>query len=176
MSTRILTLIQSPPYHIQIAAVLLVCVCAKSLQSCLTLCDPVDKIPPGSSVHGISQARILDWVAISSRASPLPRNGPLVYLLRWQGGSLPLAPLGSPYVFIQMQFYHMQSIHHTEWTEYPSSRDSTVPTSMHHIALIYAHLCSLPQSILYHLFHPHFITDYCQPPITLPFLKFCHFK
>ena len=36
MSTRILTLIQSP-YHIQIAAVLLVCVCAKSLQSCLTL-------------------------------------------------------------------------------------------------------------------------------------------
>ena len=38
---------------------------AKSLQSCLTLCDPVDSSPPGSSVHGILQARILEWVAIS---------------------------------------------------------------------------------------------------------------
>ena len=38
---------------------------AKSLQSCLTLCDPIDKSPPGSSVPGILQARILDWVAIS---------------------------------------------------------------------------------------------------------------
>ena len=34
------------------------------LQFCLTLCDPIDCIPPGSSVHGIFQARILEWVAI----------------------------------------------------------------------------------------------------------------
>ena len=34
-------------------------VCAKSLQSCPTLCDPMDYSPPGSSVHGVSQARIL---------------------------------------------------------------------------------------------------------------------
>ena len=34
-------------------------------QSCLTLCDPVDRSLPGSSVHGILQARILEWVAIS---------------------------------------------------------------------------------------------------------------
>ena len=34
-------------------------------QSCLTLCDPMDYSPPGSSVHGILQARILEWVAIS---------------------------------------------------------------------------------------------------------------
>ena len=33
-------------------------------QSCLTLCDPMNYGPPGSSVHGISQARILEWVAI----------------------------------------------------------------------------------------------------------------
>ena len=38
---------------------------AKSLQSCPTLCDPMDSSPPGSSVHRILQARILDWVAIS---------------------------------------------------------------------------------------------------------------
>jgi len=34
-------------------------------QSCLTLCDPVGCSPPGSSVHGIFQVRILEWVAIS---------------------------------------------------------------------------------------------------------------
>ena len=38
---------------------------AKSLQSCPTLCDPVDSSPPGSPVPGILQARTLDWVAIS---------------------------------------------------------------------------------------------------------------
>ena len=38
---------------------------AKSFQSCPTLCDPVDGSPPGSSVPGILQARILEWVAIS---------------------------------------------------------------------------------------------------------------
>ena len=38
---------------------------AKSFQSCPTLCDPIDSSPPGSSVHGILQARILEWVAIS---------------------------------------------------------------------------------------------------------------
>ena len=37
---------------------------AKSLQSCLTLCNPIDSSPPGSSVPGILQARILEWVAI----------------------------------------------------------------------------------------------------------------
>ena len=37
-----------------------------SLQLCLTLCDPMHCSPPGSSVHGISQARILEWLAISS--------------------------------------------------------------------------------------------------------------
>ena len=44
-------------------------------QLCLTLCDPMDCSPPGSSVHEIFQARILEWVAISSsRGSSWPRN------------------------------------------------------------------------------------------------------
>ena len=44
-------------------------------QSCLTLCDPMDCSPPGSSVHGILQARILEWGAISfSRGSSQPRD------------------------------------------------------------------------------------------------------
>ena len=44
------------------------------VQSCPTLCNPMDYSPPGSLVHGISQARILKWVAISlSRGSSQPR-------------------------------------------------------------------------------------------------------
>ena len=42
-----------------------VCMSAKLLQLCLTLCNPMDCSLPGSSVHGILQARILEWVAIS---------------------------------------------------------------------------------------------------------------
>ena len=48
-------------------------VCAKLLQSCLTLCDSTDCSPPGFSVHRILQARILEWVAVSfSRGSSQP--------------------------------------------------------------------------------------------------------
>ena len=44
-------------------------------QSCPTLCNPVDCSPPGSSIHGIFQARVLEWVAISfSRGSSWPRD------------------------------------------------------------------------------------------------------
>ena len=47
----------------------------RNAQSCPTLCDPVDCSPPGSSVHGILQARILEWVAISfSMGSSQPRD------------------------------------------------------------------------------------------------------
>ena len=55
-------------------------------QSCLTLCDPVGYRSPGSSIHGISQARILEWVAISfSQGSSLPRDQTQVSLIagRW---------------------------------------------------------------------------------------------
>ena len=49
---------------------------AKSLQLCLTLCNPIDGSPPGSPVPGILQARILEWVAIS-----FSNNVPLVSLI-----------------------------------------------------------------------------------------------
>ena len=48
---------------------------AKSFQSCLILCDPIDFSLPGSSVHGILQARILGWVAISFSLGDLPNPG-----------------------------------------------------------------------------------------------------
>ena len=50
-------------------------IAAKSLQSCPTLCDPRDGSPPGSTVPGILQARILEWDTISfSRGSSQPRD------------------------------------------------------------------------------------------------------
>ena len=64
-------------------------------QLCLTLCDPMDCGPPGSSVYGILQARILEWVAMpSSRGIFLMQgsNPLLLCLLHWQVGSLTLAP------------------------------------------------------------------------------------
>ena len=49
--------------------------CCLVVKSCLTLCDPMDCSPPGSSVHGILQARILGWVATPpSRGSSRPRD------------------------------------------------------------------------------------------------------
>ena len=53
----------------------LACMHAKWLQSCPTLCDPVDCSLPDSSVYGVLQARILEWVAISfSKGSFWPRD------------------------------------------------------------------------------------------------------
>ena len=49
--------------------------CTQSLQPHPTLCSPMDRSPPGSSVHGVLQARILEWVAmLSSRGSSQPRD------------------------------------------------------------------------------------------------------
>ena len=54
---------------------LFLCVLCLVTQSCLTLCDPMDCSSPGSSVHGILQARILEWVAYPfSRRSSQPKN------------------------------------------------------------------------------------------------------
>ena len=55
---QVVLLIKNPPVNAAAAA-------AKSLQSCLTLCDPIDSSPPGSPVHRILWARTLEWVAIS---------------------------------------------------------------------------------------------------------------
>ena len=58
--------------------------CAKLLQLCPTLRDIMDCSPPGSTVHGILQARILEWVAVSfSRVLNLH----LLCLLHWHAGS-----------------------------------------------------------------------------------------
>ena len=107
-------------------------VCAKSLQWHLTLCDPMDHSPQGSSVHGSRQeywsglpflSPLLEWVAISFSITGVgyhfllqgifPTQGlnwSLLCLLQWQAGSLPLHRLGSLSATVS---YHMRS----QWRE-----------------------------------------------------------
>ena len=68
-------------------------VCVLVTQSCPTLCDPMDCSLPGSSVHQILQARILEWVAISS-SRDLPNPGIEPRSSALQADSLPAEPPG----------------------------------------------------------------------------------
>ena len=81
------------------------CMRAKSLQSFLTLGNPVGCSPPGSSVHGILQARItgVDCHFLLQGIVPTQGLNPsLLHLLHWQAGSLLLAPSGKPLIFSQV--------------------------------------------------------------------------
>ena len=66
-------------------------------QSCWTLCRPMDCSPTGSSVHGIFQARILEWVAISFSRGIFLTQGSNLCLLHWQAGSFTTKPPGKPF-------------------------------------------------------------------------------
>ena len=70
---------------------------------------------PGSSVHGISQVRVLQWVTISfSWDLPNPGTEPTsLYLLHWQVDSFPLSHQGSTYICIHTQIYIYIYIHHS---------------------------------------------------------------
>ena len=85
--------------HFCIYVCVCVYVCAKSFQSCLTLfCDPLHHSPPGSSFHGILQARILKWFPCSP-LEDLPNPGirfKSLCLWQWQAVSLLLKPPRKP--------------------------------------------------------------------------------
>ena len=85
---------------------------SKVAQSCPTLCDPMDHSLPGSSVHGIFQARILEWVAISfSRGSSQSRDRTQVS--RIVGRCFyPLSQWGSPLYGSSCQLKYIQLCHH----------------------------------------------------------------
>ena len=93
---------------------------AKSPQSCPTLCDPIDGSPPGSSVHGISQTRILEWVALSfSRGSSWSRDKTCVscigreILYHWDTGKL-----------FQESYSHIWRLYRTIWRPSPKKRNA----------------------------------------------------
>ena len=76
-------------------------------QLCLTLCDPMDCSPPGSSVHGIFQARILEWEAISYSPGDLPDPGIETVSLAspaLAAGFVITVPLGKPHLSHSVQF------------------------------------------------------------------------
>ena len=72
-------------------------ICCLVAQSCLTLCNTMDCSPPDSSLRGVSQARILEWVAISFSMG-LPTQGLNPHLGHWQVDSLPLSHQGNPVI------------------------------------------------------------------------------
>ena len=79
------------------------CMRAKSLQSCPTLCNPLDYSPPGSPVQGIVQARILEWVAMpSSKGSSWSRDWTCVSYISCVGRQILCheCHLGRPYIWI----------------------------------------------------------------------------
>ena len=84
-----------------------VCVSAKLLPWCLTLCDTMDCSPPGSSVLGILQARILEWVGCHA----LPQGIFLTqglnphFLMHWHAGSLPPMPPRKPHYTLRKPLF-----------------------------------------------------------------------
>ena len=94
-----------------------VCVCAQSHKSCLTLCNLMDCRPPGSSLCGISQARILEWAAISfSRGCSWPWNWTHISCIA--GGFFTTEPPGKTLeelVVILIFFFSIDILHFSFW-------------------------------------------------------------
>ena len=91
------------PFLHALSRIYFLCLPAKSIQWCPPLCDPMNYSPPGSSVHGILQARILEGVAIASSRGFSPTQGSnlcLLCLLHWQTNSLPPAPSGKLHLLL----------------------------------------------------------------------------
>ena len=133
------------------------CVHARSLQSCLTLCSPMDCSPPGSSLHGILQARVLEWVAMppSRGSSQLKDSTPISYVsyvsLYRQESSLPLASPGKPLSGHEVKVAqscptHCDPMDYTvhgilqarilKWLAFPFSRGSSRPRDRARVSLI----------------------------------------
>ena len=109
----------------------LVCV-LKSLQSHLTLSNPMDSSLPGSSVHGILQARILEWLAMpSSKRIYLAQqlNPHFPGLLHWQAGSLPLTPPGTPLLIIEEYKVRKSRCIQILWREHTGHSKHQFPTT-----------------------------------------------
>ena len=94
--------LQQPLFIFHFPTEYMLCCCAMSLQLCPTLCDPMDYSPPGSSVHGILQARILKWVVCPPQGIFLTQvqNLPLLCWGRWV--LYHQCHLGSPTEYLQV--------------------------------------------------------------------------
>ena len=100
--------------------------CVLVAQSCLILGAPMDYSPPGSFVHGILQARILEWVTLSF-SRDLPEPGIELRSLALQADSLPSEPPGKP--LKDSRAYYFEKNLHGPRPCFPS------PENMYHTAL-----------------------------------------
>ena len=140
----------------------------------MTLCDSTNCSPPGSSVHGVSQARILKWVAISfSRGSSQPRDQ--THVSCWQADSLPLSHLGSPCKFKERFIKRKDSFHvASRWLYgFPQIRKQRTPTDDSHGIENGMSKCSLSRIVsawkmeIYMSYLPHSILVKIQNPYHL---------
>ena len=93
----------------------ILCVCAKSLHLCPTLSYPMDCSPPGSSVSGILQARIPEWVSMpSSRESSWPRDWTCFFYVSCIGRQVlyHYCHLGSPFILYTHMYIRLLSIYY----------------------------------------------------------------
>ena len=109
-----------------------------------TLCDPMDYSLPGSSVHGILQARIVEWIAISLSRGSSRLN---LHLLHWQVDSLPLSHQESPRMaVVPINFANLDKLHNLSCC---CSVAQSCPTLCHPMD------CSMPGvPVLHHLPEP----------------------
>ena len=138
-------------------------VCVLLTPLCPTLCHPVGRSPPGSSVHGILLAGILEWIPC-----PFPGDLPnpgintvfLICLLHWQVGSLPLSPPAKPlgkWTFPCKAFENVYIVNHI----YLHS-SSFISTSGQCLSKSFA-VCSFPE---WHLIFDTLSTSKCWCPVN----------
>ena len=114
--------------------------CCSVTQSCLTLWNPMDCSPPGSSVHGISQARTLEWVTIFfSRGSLQPRDGTSFSCIgRWVLYDWATREAPHIYIYIHvcvyLQWMGTYQIFQLSW-------DVSIYTHIHTCIYVYAYTC-----------------------------------
>ena len=113
---------------------------AKSLQSCLTLCDPTAGSPPGSSIPGILQARVLEWVAISFSNTCMPAK--LLQSCSTLCNPMDSSPPGS-------SVHGILRLRILEWVAMPSSRGS----SQLRDGTCVSYVSCIGRQVLYHQHH-----------------------
>ena len=136
--------------------------CTQSLQLCPILCDPLNRSPPGSSVHGNPQARILEWVAMpSSRGSSQPRDWTCVSYI---------SCLGSWVLYHEHHFVQVpESI--CSCTS-PTGRSVLVSSNKNHTTLLPRSICCSSLPINFWCWNIRHLRTYLQHVFPLHFLPF----
>ena len=161
------------------------CLHVKSLHSCSTLCDPMYYSLPGSSLHGIIQARILHWVVMPSFQGIFPTQGSNLHLsclLHQQASSLPLVLPGKPRVLVSQScpaFYEPMDCSPAgspahgifqvrllePWNGQPFPSPEDLPNPGMNLGLLYCRL------IFYHLSHQGSPWEHKRPQIAKIILR-----